>query len=137
MTEKSYNVENVEGISLVNSMYSTSKLSVEINKEDLALFRSMDIDLSRVAKICLNEIAHELRQLILEMDTYEIDRNVFYKAMRKVDFGDAMELGIAKYIIDIAPEKERFKEQERLKQLLEDRQRDKVERWSEEVCSET
>lgn len=131
MTEKSYNVENVEGISLVNSMYSTSKLSVEINKEDLALFRSMDIDLSRVAKICLNEIAHELRQLILEMDTYEIDRNVFYKAMRKVDFGDAMELGIAKYIIDIAPDKEHFKETERLKKILEERQREKVERWSD------
>lgn len=131
MTEKSYNVENVEGISLVNSMYSTSKLSVEINKEDLALFRSMDIDLSRVAKICLNEIAHELRQLILEMDTYEIDRNVFYKAMRKVDFGDAMELGIAKYLIDIAPDKEHFKETERLKKILEERQREKVERWSD------
>jgi len=132
LTKKEYNFENVTGISLHNPTYSLAKICSEINIHDKNLLMSLDVDISRLMKICVNEICYELRQIIMESEDNKIDQRWLYRVLKIIDFGDALEFGIAKYLIDVAPKKEAKMDLEYAKRLLESRSQNKVNRWNEE-----
>jgi len=132
LTKKEYNFENVTGISLHNPTYSKTKIHSEINIEDKNLLTSLDVDISRLVKICVNEICYELRQIIMEAENEKIDQRWLYRVLKVINFGDALEFGIAKYLIDVAPKKDAKMDLEYAKRLLERREKNKVNRWSDD-----
>lgn len=120
---------DIDDPGLFNTIYDQEKYTVEVSSKDSKLFKKFNVDIERCLKICMNQIAHELRELILASGESEVERELFYQALTYVDFGESLEMGIASYIIERADEHKAEKELAYAKKVMEKRENRRVDRW--------